>query len=64
MRDVCFHPRKSITTGEGGMVTTNDTELAEKLDVGTMVQLCQIDKDTLGQTYLLSTILKQVLMNE
>ncbi len=23
-----FHPRKSITTGEGGMVTTNDTELA------------------------------------
>lgn len=24
-----FHPRKSITTGEGGMVTTNDTELAE-----------------------------------
>jgi perosamine synthetase len=24
-----FHPRKSITTGEGGMVTTNDSELAE-----------------------------------
>jgi dTDP-4-amino-4,6-dideoxygalactose transaminase len=24
-----FHPRKSITTGEGGMVTTNDGELAE-----------------------------------
>jgi len=24
-----FHPRKSITTGEGGMVTTNDDELAE-----------------------------------
>ncbi|EKE00955.1 MAG: hypothetical protein ACD_21C00250G0028 [uncultured bacterium] len=23
-----FHPRKSITTGEGGMVTTNDKELA------------------------------------
>lgn len=23
-----FHPRKSITTGEGGMVTTNDRELA------------------------------------
>lgn len=27
-----FHPRKSITTGEGGMLTTNDDELAEKLD--------------------------------
>lgn len=24
-----FHPRKSITTGEGGMLTTNDTRLAE-----------------------------------
>ena len=28
-----FHPRKSITTGEGGMVTTNDDILAEKLKV-------------------------------
>ena len=26
-----FHPRKSITTGEGGMVTTNDDELAERI---------------------------------
>lgn len=26
-----FHPRKAITTGEGGMVTTNSDELAEKL---------------------------------
>lgn len=24
-----FHPRKSVTTGEGGMVTTNDDQLAE-----------------------------------
>ena len=27
-----FHPRKSITTGEGGMVTTNDPQLAETAD--------------------------------
>lgn len=27
-----FHPRKSITTGEGGMVTTNDSALAERCD--------------------------------
>jgi len=27
-----FHPRKSITTGEGGMVTTNDDDLAEKIN--------------------------------
>jgi perosamine synthetase len=28
-----FHPRKSVTTGEGGMVTTNSDELAHKVDV-------------------------------
>lgn len=27
-----FHPRKSVTTGEGGMVTTNDLELAERMN--------------------------------
>ncbi|MBT4865560.1 MAG: DegT/DnrJ/EryC1/StrS family aminotransferase [Planctomycetaceae bacterium] len=26
-----FHPRKVITTGEGGMVTTNDAELANRI---------------------------------
>jgi perosamine synthetase len=26
-----FHPRKAITTGEGGMVTTNDSSLAAKI---------------------------------
>ncbi len=26
-----FHPRKAITTGEGGMVTTRDEELAKKI---------------------------------
>ena len=28
-----FHPRKSITTGEGGMITTNDDKLASKIHV-------------------------------
>lgn len=28
-----FHPRKSITTGEGGMLTTNDDALAEKANI-------------------------------
>lgn len=28
-----FHPRKVITTGEGGMVTTNDKMLAEKVSI-------------------------------
>ena len=28
-----FHPRKPITTGEGGMITTDSDELAEKIDM-------------------------------
>ena len=28
-----FHPRKVITTGEGGMITTNDDQLAEKANM-------------------------------
>ena len=28
-----FHPRKVITTGEGGMITTNDPDIAEKLRI-------------------------------
>jgi dTDP-4-amino-4,6-dideoxygalactose transaminase len=28
-----FHPRKTITTGEGGMITTNDRPLAERIRV-------------------------------
>jgi dTDP-4-amino-4,6-dideoxygalactose transaminase len=28
-----FHPRKSITTGEGGMLTTNDQALAERAEI-------------------------------
>jgi perosamine synthetase len=28
-----FHPRKSITTGEGGMVTTNDSNLARTAEI-------------------------------
>lgn len=32
---VCFsfHPRKAITTGEGGMVTTNDPKVAEQVEM-------------------------------
>lgn len=28
-----FHPRKIVTTGEGGMITTNDSVLAEKMRI-------------------------------
>jgi dTDP-4-amino-4,6-dideoxygalactose transaminase len=34
-RAVCFsfHPRKAITTGEGGMVTTNDPDVAHQVEM-------------------------------
>lgn len=28
-----FHPRKVITTGEGGMITTNDEDLAQRISI-------------------------------
>jgi perosamine synthetase len=28
-----FHPRKSVTTGEGGMLTTNNDQLAERINM-------------------------------
>lgn len=28
-----FHPRKSITTGEGGMITSNNTSLMQKIEI-------------------------------
>lgn len=28
-----FHPRKSVTTGEGGMITTNDDQIAEMISM-------------------------------
>lgn len=55
-----FHPRKLITTGEGGMVVTNDAEFADKIrdlknfgecggnyklnDVASAIGLAQMDK--------------------
>lgn len=53
-----FHPRKIITTGEGGMVTTNDREMAESIramkhfgvgnyklsDVNSAIGLAQMEK--------------------
>ncbi len=50
-----FHPRKAITTGEGGMVTTNNDKIAEKLrsmrDHGAMVSDRQ--RHLSGKPYIL-----------
>ena len=49
-----FHPRKSITTGEGGMMTTNRDDLARKVhalrDFG--FEITDIERHRSGQTAL------------
>ena len=34
-----FHPRKVITTGDGGMITTNNPEYYEKLKLPKLLHL-------------------------
>lgn len=52
-----FHPRKAITSGEGGMITTNDDELAIKLrslrDHG--AEMSDLQRHLGPKPYLLST---------
>ncbi len=49
-----FHPRKSITTGEGGMITTNRDDLARKVhalrDFG--FEITDLERHRKGQTAL------------
>lgn len=59
-----FHPRKSITTGEGGMVTTNDPELANRLRLlrshGGVRQGNRFTFEAAGYNYRLSDILAAI----
>jgi perosamine synthetase len=52
-----FHPRKIVTTGEGGAVTTNDAELAERLRALRNHGWRSDDMATPGLNYRLSDIL-------
>jgi perosamine synthetase len=45
-----FHPRKAVTTGEGGMVTTNDVELVRKIR---MLRNHGLDPDASGPDFLI-----------
>jgi perosamine synthetase len=59
-----FHPRKSITTGEGGMVTTADGELAARLRLlrshGGLRHEGRFTFEAAGYNYRLSDILAAV----
>ena len=56
-----FHPRKVITTGEGGMAVTNEAQLAEKLGglkkYGMKTKDGKIEFEVLGSNYKLSDVL-------
>jgi perosamine synthetase len=59
-----FHPRKSITTGEGGMVTTNDPDFAERLRLlrshGGIRRGNRFTFEAAGYNYRLSDILAAI----
>jgi perosamine synthetase len=56
-----FHPRKIVTTGEGGAVTTNDAEVAQRIremrDHGIVDRRAAFEIATPGLNYRLSDIL-------
>lgn len=59
-----FHPRKVITTGEGGMITTNDPSLAEKIKLlrshGGVKTGAWFQYEEAGFNYRLSDVLSAV----
>lgn len=59
-----FHPRKVITTGEGGMITTNDDALAEKIKLlrshGGVKKGVWFEYEAAGFNYRLSDVLSAI----
>lgn len=55
-----FHPRKVITTGEGGMITTDDDEIAEKCYSFKHFGAKGSSFETIGTNYKLSNILSAI----
>ncbi|CDI06459.1 DegT/DnrJ/EryC1/StrS family aminotransferase [Candidatus Nitrosotenuis uzonensis] len=55
-----FHPRKVITTGEGGMITTDNDEIAEKCHSFKHFGSKEGKFSTIGTNYKLSNILSAV----
>ena len=55
-----FHPRKIITTGEGGMITTNDGNLAQKFRSFKVFGKRNNEFHDIGTNYKLSDILSAI----
>ena len=55
-----FHPRKVITTGEGGMITTDDDDIAEKCYSYKHFGAKGSSFETIGTNYKLSNVLSAI----
>ncbi len=55
-----FHPRKVITTGEGGMITTDDDEIAEQCYSFKHFGAKGSSFETIGTNYKLSNVLSAI----
>ena len=55
-----FHPRKVITTGEGGMITTDNDEIAEKCYSFKHFGAKGTSFETIGTNYKLSNVLSAI----
>ncbi|MBC8502584.1 MAG: DegT/DnrJ/EryC1/StrS family aminotransferase [Nitrosopumilus sp.] len=55
-----FHPRKVITTGEGGMITTDDDEIAERCYSFKHFGAKGSSFETIGTNYKLSNVLSAI----
>jgi len=55
-----FHPRKVITTGEGGVITTDDDEIAEKCYSFKHFGAKGASFETVGTNYKLSNVLSAI----
>ena len=55
-----FHPRKFITTGEGGIITTDDDDMAEKFHYFKHFGAKGSSFETIGSNYKLSNVLSAI----
>lgn len=59
-----FHPRKIITTGEGGMITTDNDVLAQKIRTYKMFGKINNEFKSMGTNYKLSDVLSAIGLSQ
>lgn len=62
---ISFHPRKSITTGEGGMILTDDPELANGCGNSELMEVpCRRMRETKGKDFYCQNFMRQGIITE